>query len=57
MQISNLTHSVTIGTRDVTLLYDFEGTDSHYGVHVESGMYGKGSKFAYKKDQEIHLNG
>ena len=34
---------MAIESRDLTLIYDFEGTDSHYGVHVESGMYGEGS--------------
>ena len=39
------------------MLYDYEGTDAEYGIHVESGMYGGGSKLAYDEDHEIHLDG
>ena len=42
---------------DITVLYDFEGTDMEYGVKLQSGMYGNGSDFMYQDDQEIHLDG
>ena len=46
-----------IDSQDITLLYDYEGTDREYGVHVESGMYGRGSEFVYDEDHVIHLDG
>ena len=41
----------------MTVLYDYEGTDSEYGVRIESGLYGRGSDFAYDEHREIHLDG
>ena len=39
------------------MFYDYEGSENEYAVHVETGMYGEGSEFAYKDDVDIHLDG
>ena len=52
-----LSISTEISVEDLTILYDYEGTDAEYGIHIESGMYGDASKFAYPGDHEVHLDG
>ena len=46
-----------LDAENIKVFYDYEGTDGEYVVELESGMYGDGSEFAYKKDWEIHLDG
>ena len=49
--------SAEVDLEDLNVYFDYPGTDAEYAVHLESGMYGEGSEFAYGDDKDIHLDG
>ena len=52
-----LTIGAEVEAEDLNVYYDYEGDDKSYAVHLETGMYGEGSEFAYEGDIDIHLDG
>ena len=56
-QTDSITIEAEADLEDINVYYDYDGSDSGYAVHLETGMYGEGSEFAYKDDVEIHLDG